>query len=257
MRSHESAIRDRLLEKGDELFTAPSAPIAFSGNAEADKLTNDIQGTPHAFVLACVMDRQIKAELAWRIPYEMQQRLGTFAFDALSNLSLKDIENLMKNPSPLHRFPQKMSRNFHDAVQRISRKYDADASRIWARTPSSATVVYRFLEFRGVGPKIATMATNMLARNFKVPFSDYYSIDVSVDVQVRRVFCRLGLISTTATNEQVIYKARSMNPEFPGMLDLPAWEVGRRWCRPKAPICDECYLNAVCPSAFAGNAESS
>ena len=50
----------------------------------------------------------------------------------------------------------------------------------------------RRLEFRGAGPKIATMAANLLARHLKVPFSDYYSIDISVDVQVRRVLSRLG-----------------------------------------------------------------
>ncbi len=58
MPSAESAIRDRLLEKGNELFSAPPARIDFSGDAQADELTNDIGQVPHAFVLACVMDRQ-------------------------------------------------------------------------------------------------------------------------------------------------------------------------------------------------------
>jgi len=98
---------------------------------------------------------------------------------------------------------------------------------IWANRPASAEVIYRFLEFRGVGPKIATMAANGLARHLKIPFSDYFSIDVSADVHVRRVFARLGLTGRGDTIEAVIYRARVLHPEFPGLLDLPAWEIGR------------------------------
>src|SRR5690554_7296394 len=64
--------------------------------------------------------------------------------------------------------------------------------RSWRGNPSSAAVVYRFLQFDGVGPKIATMATNILARDFKIPMSDYYSVDISTDVHILRVLRRSG-----------------------------------------------------------------
>jgi endonuclease III len=90
------------------------------------------------------------------------------------------------------------------------------------------------------------MATNSLARDFKIPMSDFYSIDISPDVQVRRVFTRLGLVAEGASNEEIIYRARAINPEYPGLLDLPAWQIGADWCRPKNPLCIECILNRVC-----------
>lgn len=102
--------------------------------------------------------------------------------------------------------------------------------------------MYRFLKFRGVGPKIATMAANILARDLKVPFSDYFSIDVSVDVQVQRVLLRLGLTNEMDDVPMVIYRARALHPEFPGVLDFPAWEIGRKWCRPNAPLCSQCLM---------------
>jgi len=113
-------------------------------------------------------------------------------------------------------------------------------------------VVFRFLQFHGVGPKIATMAANILARRFKVRFSDYTAIDISADVHVRRVFRRLGLVRSGATPDEVIYKARALNPEFPGILDFAAFSIGREWCRPRIQLCGECYMQGVCPGATHG-----
>ena len=155
----------------------------------------------------------------------------------------------MSKPAPLHRFPSRMAGVLHAAIWRIADQYDGNAANIWADKPSSAEVVYRFLQFDGVGPKIANVATNCLARHFKVPFSDYYSIDIAADVHVRRVFRRLGLVCESAGLEEVIYRARSLHPEFPGLMDYPCWELGRNWCRERKRLCADCHMNDLCPSA--------
>jgi len=117
------------------------------------------------------------------------------------------LKELMSKPERLHRF-DKMSDLFHLAVQRIANQYSGDAARIWKGIPSSAEAVYSFLEFDGVGQKLATMAANLLARTFKIPFADYFPIDISADVHVRRFF--------------------SLHPIFPGIMDSPTWAFGRR-----------------------------
>jgi endonuclease III len=195
------------------------------------------------------MDRQIKAEKAWLIPYRILEKIGGFSIEALSALSRADVNRLMMEPEPLHRFINTMSDNFHSAVNRIVSNYAGVAAHLWTGRPASAEVVYRFLEFDGVGPKIASMAANILARDFKIPFADYFSIDISADVHVRRVFGRLGLCASNATVEQVIYKARALHPEFPGIMDLPSWEVGRNWCKSRLPECEGCYMKDLCPTA--------
>ena len=168
----------------------------------------------------------------------------------LSRKSLNDFKKLMSKPEPLHRFIEKMSRFLFTTIQHISKRYAGNAAGIWLDKPSSAEVVFRFLEFDGIGPKIASMASNILAREFKIPFADYYSIDISADRHVRRVFSRLGLCSQNATVEQVIYKARSLHPEFPGMMDLPCFEIGRNWCKTESPKCQKCYIRELCPTAI-------
>jgi endonuclease III len=247
-----SEIAALLVRRGEELFKAKPKQVVFTTDPSADALLNDLDRHPHAFVLACVMDRQIEAERAWLIPYRISQALGGFSFQLLRTLSLDDFRQLLTKPKALHRFPEEMSHNCHSAIDLISTAYDGNAAQIWCDSPSSAEVVIRFLRFRGVGPKIATMAANILARDFKIPFADYYSIDVSADVHIRRVFWRLGLISAKAAPEEAVYAARALHPTFPGLMDFPAWEIGRGRCRPQAPRCVDYYMRAVCPTSQAG-----
>jgi endonuclease III len=93
------------------------------------------------------------------------------------------------------------------------------------------------------------MAANILARDFKIPFSDHYSIDVSVDRHIKRVLRRLELVPADATNDEIIFRARALSPEFPGLIDFPCWEIGRKWCRPNCPQCGDCLMVDLCPTA--------
>jgi endonuclease III len=68
-------------------------------------------------------------------------------------------------------------------------------------------------------------------------------------VHIRRVFGRLGLCPTDATPEQVVYKAKALYPEFPGLMDLPCWEIGKKWCKAGGQQCAACYMNDLCPSS--------
>ena len=239
-------IQEIIIERGNELLNQSKLDLVrFTDNIESDKLMNDLENRSHAYVLACVMDRQIKAERAWQIPYLISQEIGSFDFNELLKLDLDNIKEIFKNKS-LHRFNDIMAKNFYEAIQLIHNKYDDEASNIWKDNPKSATIVRRFLEFKGIGVKIATMATNILARDFKIPMQDRICIDISPDVQVKRVFWRIGFIGKDSSNDELIYCARELNPEYPGIFDLSAWEIGRNWCRPNNPKCSECYLNKYC-----------
>jgi endonuclease III len=234
-----------LIEKGEELLNNPFVPLKFTKETDVDEILNDIENYPHQFVLACVMDRQITAERAWKIPYRISKIINDFTFSGFLNLSETDLLKLFQDNS-LHRFNETMAGCFYKAIQKIHLEYQDNASLIWTGDLRSATIVRRFLQFDGVGIKIATMATNILAREFKIPMQDKICIDISPDVQVKRVFARLGLINKNASNEELIYCARELNPSYPGIFDLSAWEIGRQWCRPNNPRCDECYLTEKC-----------
>lgn len=47
----------------------------------------------------------------------------------------------------------------------------------------------------------------------------------------------------------MIYIARELNPDFPGIFDLALWDLGRTLCRPAKPRCPECRLSELCTYA--------
>ena len=165
-------IAQRLVAQGYAALRRPPAPVDFVPLAEANTLLNDLEHHPHAFVLACLVDRQDIAERAWTLPYRLGERAGSWELADLVALPPEAIVKHVLMPDALHHYPAKMAPVVYAALQRIAERYDGDASRIWADTPGSAAVVRRFLEFDGCGPKIATMAANILVRDFRIPVSD-------------------------------------------------------------------------------------
>ena len=239
-------MNDLLVKIAKERFSNPESQIVhFVDDDRANAILNDLDKYPHVYVLACLMDRQIKAERAWVIPFEICKEIDSFDFSDLEKLDLIDLQKIF-NQKKLHRFNNQMAEIFHFAILDIRNKYEGDASNIWNNNPSSSSVVYRFLEFKGSGIKISTMAANILARQFRIPFSDLYSIDISPDVHIIRVMMRMGHVPKNANNDMIIYKARELNPEFPGIIDFSCWEIGRNWCRPKKPLFNECIVEDGC-----------
>ncbi len=212
---------------------------------EENIFLNDLKNIPHAFVLACLMDRRVNSERAWRIPYQIYKILGTFDIHELGKISLEDYIRIFEE-NKLHWYNKDQALVFYKAIHRIIDVYDGDVSKIWKGTPSSAKVVYEFLQFYGCGIKIATMTANILVRQFKIKFSDYYSLDISPDIHIKKVMKRMGLVPKNADATMIIYKARELNPEFPGIIDFSCWEIGRTYCHKTNPDCKNCIVGKEC-----------
>ncbi len=231
MNSTLEALRDRLVAGGTTELELPRGHVSFTGEPEPDALINDLAGHPHAFVLAALTDRQVDAKIAWRLPQRVAERVGSFEIADLAKLSV-----------------------LRAGVERVVTQYDGDAGQIWAKNPPSKAVVDRLAAFHGAGPKISTMAANILVRYFHIPMSDYRHIDISADVQVCRVMGRLGFVPEDPSTETVVRVARKLHPNFPGIFDLAVWDIGRTVCRPTDPKCEKCSLNDLCAYANGNDA---
>ena len=243
----------KLIEIGKEYLAKEDfSQNPLSDNKDANDLLCNLKDFPHAFVLGCLMDFQIKAKKAWLIPYKVCIELNAFSMTDLIKIPKNEFERIFKEKR-LHRFNEVVAGRFYEAIQKIHNEYADDASNIWKNSPKSADVVSRFRAFEGAGEKIATMAPNILFRRFKVPFADLCGIDISPDVHIRRVFKRMGYVegglSNSRTNRLVIKKARELYPDYPGIFDIGCWHVGKDFCHPKKqgnPECEKCPLTGEC-----------
>ena len=199
---------------------------------EAKHNNKDFKEYPHLFLLGAVMDSQILADKAWKIPYKIAEELGGKDFPLFCSKDLNWYINIFKSKK-LHRFNVEMSKAFYLAIEKIKNDYNGNAANIWNDNPSMAELILRLLEFRKIGIKIATMVANILFRECNVKLQDTCILDISPDVHVKRAMYRLGLLPTIKNVnikniEQyvVICAAKSIYPEFPGVLDPVFWEIG-------------------------------
>ena len=71
----------------------------------------DFDKYPHLFVLACVMDRQIKAERAWKLPYVIADEIGSREIGAFAAKDEQYYINLFETKK-LHRYNTLMAKYF-------------------------------------------------------------------------------------------------------------------------------------------------
>ncbi len=142
-----------------------------------------------------------------------------------------------------------MPRWVSSAGHGVVTEYGGRSEMIWAPGSHVLDVTQRLLAFDGVGEKKAVMAVEILMRHFGVVLEGVEWGSVAYDVHVRRVFLRTGLVEEDSP-EAIREAARRVCPESPGTLDLATWLVGREWCRPREPRCEECRLRATCPGSW-------
>jgi endonuclease III len=207
------------------------------------------------FFYGCVFDRGILAERAWNAPTELRKRLGHLDPHQLAKMNVDDLEQTIRHPEPLTRWPRIIAKCVIGASRLLVDRYDGIPEKIWNDNPRAGDLQRRFLEFDGFGDKISAMATDILHRLKHVPMHDFSGIDVAADIHVRRVFLRSGLIDDD-TPEAAVRAARMLNPDYPGELDS-AWNVGRNFCHPTNPDCIHCPLSSACPKRINLNVKAS
>jgi uncharacterized HhH-GPD family protein len=220
----------------------PHAAIPLSSNPAADLYLRE---DPFAFLIAVIFDEGIDAERAWAAPLELRRRLGHLDPYRLRS-QLAEVTAVIGQKPAMHRYTEQIPEAVCLAAARVCDQYGGNAADIWPDGLPVHEVDRRLQEFKRIGQKKAAMAVEILISQFHHQFTDLDRTDIAYDVQVRRVFLRTGLAHWDSA-EAMIAVARRLHPERPGLLDLPAWHIGRTYCRPTNPLCDTCPLSGCCP----------
>lgn len=238
-------VSDELVAFGRELDAARAAQVGegFSGRPEVDEW---LRADPNAFLIGALFTQGIAAERAWSAPWELRQRLGHLDIARIASMEATEVEGALSRRPMLHRFKHTIPRYIVGTARLLIERYGGDAGRVWADEPTADVLLDKLSEFPGIGHKKAAMMVELLIRALGVRVRDHTGAKLPYDVHVRRVMLRTGLVDIDDRRE-MLGVARSLAPERPSLVDLPLWLIGRTWCRPKAPRCEECRLGSVCP----------
>lgn len=81
----------------------------------------------NAFLIGLIADQSVKVDVAWRLPYLLNCRLGHFDLNRLINEETIDsLEQIIKFKPALHRYPRKMAEYIYLASLDIVKKYIFD-----------------------------------------------------------------------------------------------------------------------------------
>jgi endonuclease III len=219
--------------------------LAFGSLLEGDDYQWDgillAKNNPNGYLMAVVLDQGMKAEKVWAMPNKLP-----WNWHNMEELAVQPLDKIEQDLKAVGcRYWRNMARFIKDDAHILMDKYNGWAENIWMDYPTSVQMYERFLEFKGIGQKKASMAVNILVRDCGVPVSDKSGIDVSYDKHIRQVFLRSGLAEYDDLNH-IVAVARKEKPEYPGALDKPSWYIGRDWCFNQNPDCAHCPLGNVC-----------
>ena len=206
---------------------------------------NGDNGDPFAFLVGAAFDRGMPWKKAWEIPYQIHRK-GMLDAAKLADTPPGAIEQMLESLPTRPRYGVASgARTLKSAAGLVMEEFGGNADAIW-NNASPLEASQRLQRIEGIGPGIAKMAVRILRDNWRMFRGQESQIDVNPSVHVMRVFKRAGLIADESKGAAVD-AARRLNPEFPGELDWPTWEVGKQWCFATTPNCRACPLTAICP----------
>ena len=130
-------VTERLIAEGQQHLQAPARlPVRFLDEIDpealrSNELLSDLQRYPHAFVLACLADRQYPARLVSRIPERVRGVWGSFDMNDLARKTEEDWRGVLGGSGgrgAIHRLWPQIAKTYFLAVENIHGNYGGDAS---------------------------------------------------------------------------------------------------------------------------------
>ncbi len=199
------------------------------------------------FLLGAILNYRMPADVVWRNARRLAEeilgdppRLWNHIVESY-NKEEWDSKCLEFNlPYNLHIF-QAARRRIWRIGSDIVRLYDGDSRKIWqGKTPGDALIA---LEGLRCGPAISRMIVGALITCNHLTGRSDVKPDAHVKRVLRMVFGK-QLDSSTA-----IQLCRKIHPDNPWELDLALYDIGKTYCHPSSPYCEDCPISRICAAA--------
>jgi uncharacterized HhH-GPD family protein len=136
-----------------------------TGIPEADKVLDD---SPFALLIGMMLDQQYPMEHAFRGPWKVLERFGSFDAAAIATADPEAFAALCAQPPAIHRFPGSMAQRLQETARIVVDQYAGDASTIWTTASSGAELLRRVEALPGFGKQKARIFVALLAKQLGV-----------------------------------------------------------------------------------------
>lgn len=250
-----------------QLFEKVYDGWAGEGLVVGGKTEKLVRANTFAFLIGVILDEQMPAGQAWANLLYLKERLDLagipFTPEGVAGVHLNTLRKMANQKPCLHRFPNKAAKRIKDAAKLIVDSYDGDADEV-LETYTAREAYFRLLDFNGISDKKANMAIRLLTDEWGYEYYDTHLIGVPVDVHVKRLFRRTGLVPPKGDRAEIQQKAIELLPANPWKFDS-AFFIGTTWCTAQNAWCEgypeteddealePCPLAQVCPRLIEGS----
>src|SRR6476469_5250418 len=132
-----------------------------TGEPAADAVLDE---SSFALLAGMMLDQQYPMEHAFRGPFKVTQRFGSFDPRAIADADPDEFKALCSVPPAIHRFPGSMSARLQELARIVLDQYDGDASALWNTARDGAELKKRLTALPGFGDQKARIFVALLAK---------------------------------------------------------------------------------------------
>uniref|UniRef100_A0A7C5YYQ0 Uncharacterized protein n=1 Tax=Ignisphaera aggregans TaxID=334771 RepID=A0A7C5YYQ0_9CREN len=246
-------------------------------------------------LIATICDEEIKTDYAWAFPSWLYEKTVNFDLNTLLNLDYRKLlEDYLNNKWPHNRdknrkqkYVERISKSIINSLKFFKNKNITPVTMFENREYSVVEVYLMLRTIPGIGPKKAFMITRdfayrvlgytkchswfdqVVAKRPRFILKDFRFLDPPIDIHSVKVFSRLfGQMKPRKSNnwrnkitpeivQDIHAFARLVFPDIPAKIDDLFWNIGREYCYPRSPKCDECPLRKICDIGLRSKKSSS
>ncbi|MCI4460646.1 MAG: endonuclease III [Thaumarchaeota archaeon] len=184
---------------------------------------------PFRVLIATVLSQNTNDRNSYRAFLSLDRAIGVSP-GSLAGAPLEALEEAVR-PAGMHRA---RARNIRGIARAVLERYGGDLSRVFSMGLEAARSA--LMELPGVGPKTADVVLLFCASMPTFP----------VDTHITRVSRRLGIVPPGAGYEEIRSALQSaFEPGQYAAAHRALIQLGRVYCRPRAPRCDRCPLGGI------------